>query len=172
MPEGRAICAMPIKSRRSYHAGSQTASLQRSNQEPTDQSILIGRGDNRMASLSNKTALVTGASRGIGRATAQTLASAGAHVIIHYGRAAAEADALAADIRAAGGCADTARADLSIPEGAPKLAKQVRAIAGERLDVFVSNAGISKAGTIEDHTVEDFDNLFATNVRSSFFLLK
>jgi 3-oxoacyl-[acyl-carrier protein] reductase len=125
-----------------------------------------------MGSLSNKTALVTGASRGIGRATAQTLASAGAHVIIHYGRAAAEADALAADIRAAGGCADTARADLSIPEGAPKLAKQVRAIAGERLDVFVSNAGISKAGTIEDHTVEDFDNLFATNVRSSFFLLK
>jgi 3-oxoacyl-[acyl-carrier protein] reductase len=46
------------------------------------------------------------------------------------------------------------------------------AIAGEHLDVFASNAGISKAGAIEDHTVEDFDNLFATNVRSPFFLLK
>jgi NAD(P)-dependent dehydrogenase (short-subunit alcohol dehydrogenase family) len=125
-----------------------------------------------MGSLSNKTALVTGASRGIGRATARVLATAGAHVIIHYGRGAAEADALVTDIRAAGGRADTAEADLSIPEGAPALAKQVRAIAGEHLDVFVSNAGISKAGAIEDHTVEDFDNLFATNVRSPFFLLK
>ena len=62
-----------------------------------------------MGSLSNKTALVTGASRGIGRATAQTLAGAGAHVIIHYGRGATEADALAADIRAAGGRAAQSR---------------------------------------------------------------
>jgi NAD(P)-dependent dehydrogenase (short-subunit alcohol dehydrogenase family) len=110
-----------------------------------------------MGSLSNKTALVTGASRGIGRATAQTLAGAGAHVIIHYGRGTTEADALAAEIRAAGGRADTAKADLSIPEGAATLANQVRAIAGEHLDIFVSNAGISKAGAIEDHSVEDFD---------------
>jgi NAD(P)-dependent dehydrogenase (short-subunit alcohol dehydrogenase family) len=110
-----------------------------------------------MASLSSKTALVTGASRGIGRATAQTLASAGAHVIIHYGRGATEADVLSAEIRAAGGHADTAKADLSMPEGASTLANQVRAIAGEHLDIFVSNAGISKAGAIEDHSVEDFD---------------
>jgi 3-oxoacyl-[acyl-carrier protein] reductase len=125
-----------------------------------------------MASLSSKTALVTGASRGIGRATAQTLASAGAHVIIHYGRGATEADVLSAEIRAAGGHADTAKADLSMPEGASTLANQVRAIAGEHLDIFVSNAGISKAGPMEDHTVEEFDNLFATNVRSPFFLVK
>src|SRR5207247_4771583 len=45
-------------------------------------------------------------------------------------------------------------------------------IVGERLDVLVSNAGISKAATIQDHTVEDFDNLFATNVRSPFFLVQ
>jgi len=123
-------------------------------------------------SLTNKTALVTGASRGIGRATAQALANAGAHVIAHYGRAASEADALVAEIRGAGGRADAAQADLSIPEGAATLASQVRAIAGKRLDIFVSNAGISKAAAIEDHTVEDFDNLFATNVRSPFFLVK
>ena len=98
-----------------------------------------------MASLANKTALVTGASRGIGRATAEALARAGANVIVHYGRAAAEADALVAGIRAAGGRADAAQADLSMPEGAATLAKQVGAIVGQRLDVFVSNAGISKA---------------------------
>ncbi len=52
------------------------------------------------------------------------------------------------------------------------LAKEVRSIVGERLDVLVSNAGISKVATIKDHTVEDFDNLFATNVRSPFFLVQ
>jgi NAD(P)-dependent dehydrogenase (short-subunit alcohol dehydrogenase family) len=52
------------------------------------------------------------------------------------------------------------------------LAKEVRSIVGERLDVLVSNAGISKAATIKDHTVEDFDNLFAMNVRSPFFLVQ
>ncbi|MBB6145767.1 NAD(P)-dependent dehydrogenase (short-subunit alcohol dehydrogenase family) [Silvibacterium bohemicum] len=125
-----------------------------------------------MFSLSNKTALVTGASRGIGRATARTLANAGAQVIVHYGRAAAEADALVAEIRAAGGRADAVKADLSLPEGAATLAEQVRAIAGSHLDIFVSNAGISKAAALEDHTIADFDNLFATNVRSPFFLVK
>jgi 3-oxoacyl-[acyl-carrier protein] reductase len=125
-----------------------------------------------MGSLENKIALVTGASRGIGRATALALASAGARVIVHYGRAASEADALVAEIRVAGGHADAAQADLSASDGAAALAKQVRALVGEHLDVFVSNAGISKAAAIEDHTIEDFDNLFATNVRSPFFLVK
>src|SRR5262249_18011115 len=125
-----------------------------------------------MASLANKTALVTGASRGIGRATAEALAKMGAHLIVHYGRSAAEADAVVAGIRAAGGSADAAQADLSMPEGAAALAKQVRAIVGQRLDIFVANAGVSKAAAIEEHTIEDFDNLFATNVRSPFFLVK
>jgi 3-oxoacyl-[acyl-carrier protein] reductase len=125
-----------------------------------------------MTSLPNKTALVTGASRGIGRATAEALARVGAHLIVHYGRSAAEADALVAGIRAAGGSADAAQADLSMPEGAATLAKQVRAIVGERLDIFVSNAGISQAAAIDEHTIQDFDNLFATNVRSPFFLVK
>ena len=51
-------------------------------------------------------------------------------------------------------------------------ASQVRAIVGQRLDIFVSNAGVSKAAAIEEHPIEDFDNLFATNVRSPFFLVK
>jgi 3-oxoacyl-[acyl-carrier protein] reductase len=48
----------------------------------------------------------------------------------------------------------------------------VRSLIGDRLDVLVANAGISKAGRIEDHTIEDFDNLFATNVRAPFFLVQ
>jgi 3-oxoacyl-[acyl-carrier protein] reductase len=125
-----------------------------------------------ISSLRNKTALVTGASRGIGRATASALAEAGAHVLVHYGRSVQDAESLVADIRSKEGRADAVRADLGTPEGATLLAKEVRSIVGERLDVVVSNAGVSKSATIRDHTVEDFDNLFATNVRSPFFLVQ
>jgi 3-oxoacyl-[acyl-carrier protein] reductase len=125
-----------------------------------------------MATLQGKTALVTGASRGIGRATASALANAGAHVLVHYGRSAQDADSLVAAIRSKGGRAEAISADLATPEGATSLAKEARSIVGERLDVLVSNAGISKAATIKDHTVADFDNLFATNVRSPFFLVQ
>jgi len=125
-----------------------------------------------MGSLQNKTALVTGASRGIGRVTASALAEAGAHVLVHYGRSVQEAESLVASIRAKGGRADAINADLGTPDGAALLAREVRSIVGERLDVLVSNAGVSKAATIKDHTVEDFDKLFATNVRSPFFLVQ
>jgi 3-oxoacyl-[acyl-carrier protein] reductase len=119
-----------------------------------------------------RTALVTGASRGIGRATALALANSGARVLVHYGRSAEEADALIAEIRAAGGSADAIQGDLAAADGAAAVAEKVHALVRERLDVLVSNAGISKAASIEDHTIEDFDNLFATNVRSPFFLLQ
>jgi NAD(P)-dependent dehydrogenase (short-subunit alcohol dehydrogenase family) len=105
-----------------------------------------------MTALLNKTALVTGASRGIGRATASALAAAGAHVLVHYGRSAQDAESLVADIRSKEGRADAIQADLGTPDGATLLAKEVRSIVGERLDVLVSNAGISKAATIKDHT--------------------
>src|SRR5260370_29785521 len=125
-----------------------------------------------MANLTNKAAIVTGASRGIGRATASVLAKAGAHVLVQYGHSAPDAESIVADIRSKGGRADAIRADLGTTDGATLLAEDVRSIVGERLDVLVSNAGISKAATIKDHTVEDFDNLFATNVRSPFFLVQ
>jgi 3-oxoacyl-[acyl-carrier protein] reductase len=125
-----------------------------------------------MSTLQNKTALVTGASRGIGRATAAALARAGAHVLVHYGRSSQEAESLVSEIQAKGGRAQAIRADLGTAEGATLLAKEVRSIVGDRLDVLVLNAGISKAARIADYTVEDFDNLFATNVRSPFFLVQ
>src|SRR6202161_4509963 len=125
-----------------------------------------------MSTLQDKTALVTGASRGIGRATAAALAKDGAHVLVHYGRSAQEAESLVSEIRAEGGRANAISVDLGTPGGAALLAKQVRSIVGDRLDVLVLNAGISKAARLADHTVEDFDNLFATNVRSPFFLVQ
>src|ERR1700723_2301085 len=125
-----------------------------------------------MREFDNKTALVTGASRGIGRATASALAKAGAHGLVHFGRSRQEAESLVVEIRRKGGRADAVSADLGIPNGAALLAKQVRSIAGDRLDVLVLNAGISKSARIADYAVEDFDSLFGVNVRSSFFLVQ
>jgi 3-oxoacyl-[acyl-carrier protein] reductase len=119
--------------------------------------------------LAGKTALVTGASRGIGRASALALAEAGAQVLVHYGRGAKEAEDVVAEIRKAGRRADAVAADLAGPN---KLARQVRTIIGDRLDILVASAGISKAATIEETTVGDFDALFAVNVRAPFFLVQ
>src|SRR5277367_5113818 len=125
-----------------------------------------------MSTLQSKTALVTGASRGIGRATAAALARAGAHVLVHYGRSAQEAESLVSEIQAKGGRAEAISADLETPNGAASLAQRVRSIVGDRLDVLVLNAGVSKTARIADYTVEDFDNLFAINVRSPFFIVQ
>jgi 3-oxoacyl-[acyl-carrier protein] reductase len=125
-----------------------------------------------MPNLSGKTALVTGASRGIGRASALALAAAGAQVLVHYGRGANEADRVVGEIREAGGRGDAVAADLERADGPHKLAKLARDVIGDRLDILVANAGISKSATIEDTTVEDFDRLFAVNVRAPFFLVQ
>ncbi|HEY1929772.1 MAG TPA: SDR family oxidoreductase [Caulobacteraceae bacterium] len=125
-----------------------------------------------MSDLSGKTALVTGASRGIGRATAIALAKAGAQVIVHYGHGLAEAKAVVREIEAAGGRAQAVGADLSASEGPLRLAAEVRRIVGARLDILVANAGVSRAAPIEEHTVADFDRLFAVNVRAPFFLVQ
>jgi 3-oxoacyl-[acyl-carrier protein] reductase len=125
-----------------------------------------------MPNLAGKTALVTGASRGIGRASALALARAGAQVLVHYGSSQAEAEEVVASIRNDGGRADMIASDLAAADGAHHLAKQVRAIVGDRLDILVANAGVSKSAAIEDTTIEDFDRLFAINVRAPFFLIQ
>src|SRR6202043_208220 len=116
-----------------------------------------------MSTLQNKTALVTGASRGIGRATAAALARAGAHVLVHYGHSAQEAESLVSEIQAKGGRANAISADLGTPNGAALLAEQVRSIVDDRLDVLVLNAGTMLAARIDYYTVEDLANLFATD---------
>ena len=125
-----------------------------------------------MALLTGKTALVTGASRGLGRASALKLAEGGAQVLVHFSSGAEEAERVVAEIRKGGGRADAVGVDLSAADGPHRLAGEARKIIGDRLDILVVNAGISKSATIEDTTVEDFDRLFAINVRAPFFLVQ
>jgi 3-oxoacyl-[acyl-carrier protein] reductase len=128
--------------------------------------------ESTVTNCNGKTALVTGASRGIGRAAALALAKAGAQVLVHYANGKTEAEAVVEEIRRAGGRAEAVAADLAALDGPHKLAKRVREIVGDRLDILVANAGISKAAPIEETTVEDFDRLFAVNVRAPVFLVQ
>jgi NAD(P)-dependent dehydrogenase (short-subunit alcohol dehydrogenase family) len=123
-----------------------------------------------MNTLAGKTAVVTGASRGSGRAAALALAKAGAQVIVHYDHDASEAEAVVGEIRRIGSRSNAIAADLSAPDGPHRLARKVRAIVGERLDILVANAGIATKAATGNVSVEDFDRLFAVNVRAPYFL--
>jgi 3-oxoacyl-[acyl-carrier protein] reductase len=125
-----------------------------------------------MSVFNGRTALVTGASRGIGRATALALAAAGARVLIHYSSSETQAQALVAQIQAAGGSAEALRADLALPDGPHELARQTRERVDGRLDILVANAGLGIAASLEELKVEDFDRLFAVNVRAPYFLVQ
>jgi 3-oxoacyl-[acyl-carrier protein] reductase len=108
-----------------------------------------------MITLAGKTALVTGASRGIGRAAATALAKDGTQVIVHYGHGRAEAEAVVAEIREAGGRSEAVTVDLVAPDGPHRLANQVGAIVDDRLDILVASAGISKAALRSRHGTSD-----------------
>lgn len=125
-----------------------------------------------MTSCIGKIALVTGASRGIGRAAALDLSRAGARVLVHYGQNDTEARSVVDQIKSAGGRAEALGADLAASDGAHRLATKVRESVGDRLDILVANAGIARSATIEETTVEDFDSLFAVNVRAPYFLVQ
>ncbi|MDB5922770.1 MAG: hypothetical protein JWN13_1706, partial [Betaproteobacteria bacterium] len=90
----------------------------------------------------------------------------------HYNGGEKDATAVVAEIRKGGGKAEKVTADLRASDGPHALAERVRAIVGDRLDILVASAGIAKAGTIEETTVEDFDALFAVNVRAPYFLVQ
>src|SRR5258705_11684207 len=100
----------------------------------------------------NKTALVTGVSRGIARATALALAQTGAHVLVHFGRSAQESESLVSEIQTKGGSANAISADLGTPNGAALLPKQALSIGGDRLDVLGLNAGISTEARMAEST--------------------
>src|SRR5258708_10323239 len=101
-----------------------------------------------MANLANKIALVTGASRGMGRATALALAAAGARVIIHYGRNADEAKTVVDQIRGSGGRADAVEAGLAAADCARTLAGRVRNLFRNRLTCLGRHDGLSTAPSI------------------------
>ncbi|AYG59972.1 SDR family oxidoreductase [Rhizobium calliandrae] len=123
-------------------------------------------------SLLGKTVVVTGASRGIGKAIALALGKEGAQVLVHYGRHAREADQVVAEIRSMGSRSEKINADLAQPDGPHKLAKRAKEIIGGRLDILVANAGVFLPSSIDDLAVEEFDKLFAVNVRAPLFLVQ
>lgn len=127
-----------------------------------------------MSNLTGKTALVTGASRGIGAAIARRLAADGALVVVHYGRDHAAANATVSAIEAAGGQAVAAHAELGVAGDVDTLFAGVeRALSGRPLDILVNNAAIiSYQATVEAATVEDFDRVFAINVRAPLFIVQ
>lgn len=120
--------------------------------------------------LSGQVAVVTGASRGIGRATAIALAREGAAVVV-AARTADDLTVLAEEIEAGGGRALPVAGDLSTAADVDRLAEMTIAAFG-RVDVLVNNAGVGRFGTLDTLTVEDYDHLMNINMRATFLCTK
>ncbi|MCU1412914.1 MAG: short-chain dehydrogenase [Microbacteriaceae bacterium] len=120
--------------------------------------------------FTGKTALVTGSTSGIGRATALKLAAGGAHVIIS-GRDLARGTATVAAIRDGGTTAEFIAAELSDVASVRNLAARALEIGGGRVDILVNNAGHAPFGPTADVTAEEIDLVNATNVRAPFLLV-
>jgi 3-oxoacyl-[acyl-carrier protein] reductase len=119
------------------------------------------------ASLEGKKALVTGASRGIGRAIAIALAEAGADVAINYAGSAQAASETAAAVEALGRKALLVQADVGKPDAFEKMVEDVLAAFGS-LDILVNNAGITRDNLIMRMKEEDFDRVIETNLKGVF----
>lgn len=120
-----------------------------------------------MTDLRNRVALVTGGSRGIGRAIAVSLADAGAAVAVNYREKQAEAEAVVTAIKAKGGKAVAVRADVSQAAEVARMMAEVERALGP-VDVLVNNAGVGLVRSVEDLTEADFDLTIAVNLKSVF----
>ncbi|HOB52256.1 MAG TPA: 3-oxoacyl-ACP reductase family protein [Acidobacteriota bacterium] len=117
--------------------------------------------------LSGRTALVTGASRGIGRAIARALAEAGADVLINYARSAAAAQELAAELAALGRRAEVVAADVADPAAVEAMFARLAASWGS-LDILVNNAGVIRDNLVGGMDVADWDRVQSVNLRGAF----
>jgi NAD(P)-dependent dehydrogenase (short-subunit alcohol dehydrogenase family) len=120
--------------------------------------------------LAGTTALVTGATSGIGRATAVGLAKRGAHVVLS-GRDPERGAKAVADIRFDGGTADFVAADLGDVASVRRLATEAISLGGGHVDILVNNAGVFPFGPTDKASEDDFEQVFNVNVRAPFFLV-
>jgi 3-oxoacyl-[acyl-carrier protein] reductase len=118
-----------------------------------------------------KTALVTGASRGIGRAIALCLAGEGANVVVNYNANAEAANAVASDVQALGGQAEVAQADVGSAADVERLVAAALQRFG-RIDVLVNNAGITRDTLLMRMSEDDWDAVLDTNLKSAFLVTK
>ena len=121
--------------------------------------------------LKDKVALVTGASRGIGREIAQTLAAYGASVIVNYNGSKDRADEVVEMISAAGGKAIAVKADVAKAEEIARLFEEAQAAFG-RIDILVNNAGITRDNLILKMSEEEYDTVLDTNLKGAFLCMK
>ncbi|MCI8275022.1 MAG: 3-oxoacyl-[acyl-carrier-protein] reductase [Lachnospiraceae bacterium] len=117
--------------------------------------------------MSERIAVVTGASRGIGRAIAMALAKDGATVIVNYNGSKERAFAVVEEIREAGGRAEAIGCDVSDFKGAEELFQRIARDYG-RIDILVNNAGITKDGLLMKMSEEDFDRVISINLKGAF----
>ena len=123
--------------------------------------------------LTGRTALVTGGSRGIGRAACLAFARAGARVVVHYHRDGEAAEQVAGEIAALGADAATAQADVTSAGDVGRLAEAVAEFAGARgLNILFNNAGIYPSGSIESIEPEEWDRVMAINARGPFLCVR
>ena len=115
--------------------------------------------------LTGRTVLVTGGSRGIGRAACLGFAAAGADVVVHYRSLADEAETVADGIRSLGRQASTVQADVTRPDEVARMLSSL-----DELHVLFNNAGIYPPGTLESLTTDDWDRVFAVNARGPFLV--
>jgi NAD(P)-dependent dehydrogenase (short-subunit alcohol dehydrogenase family) len=123
-----------------------------------------------LTDLTGSTALITGATSGIGKTTATQLAALGAHVIVS-GRDKTRGDAVVASIRSGGGAADFIAADLGAERSVRELAAQAVEIGGGHVDILINNGGIFPFGATVDTSAAQIDEVFAVNVRAPFLLV-
>ena len=124
-----------------------------------------------MAHLKNRTAIVTGASRGLGKTIAKLLAQNGANVIINYATNLQQANEVVSEITRSGGQAYAIQADISKPSAIASLFDQTIDKYG-KIDIVINNAGIMIIKPTRDTTEEDFDKTFSVNTKSVFFSMK
>ncbi len=120
-----------------------------------------------MSDLKNRVALVTGGSRGIGKAIALALAEAGAAVAVNYRERSLEAESVVEAIHQSGGAAAAVAADVSIAGAVQSMTAEVERRLGP-IDILVNNAGIAETRGIDEITEEDFDRTIAVNLKSAF----